>query len=31
VAEAVAFLAAQDLRGLTYELQLNASGRDWNP
>jgi NAD(P)-dependent dehydrogenase (short-subunit alcohol dehydrogenase family) len=31
VAAAVAFLAAQDLRGLTYELQLTASGWDWSP
>jgi NAD(P)-dependent dehydrogenase (short-subunit alcohol dehydrogenase family) len=31
VAAAVAFLAAQDPRGLTYELQLTASGRAWSP
>jgi len=31
VAAAVDFLARQDRRGITYELQLTAAGRDWSP
>lgn len=31
VAAAVDFLARQDMRGITYELQLTAAGRDWSP
>jgi NAD(P)-dependent dehydrogenase (short-subunit alcohol dehydrogenase family) len=31
VAAAVAFLAGQDMRGITYELQLTAAGQDWRP
>jgi NAD(P)-dependent dehydrogenase (short-subunit alcohol dehydrogenase family) len=31
VAAAVGFLARQDMRGITYELQLTAAGRDWSP